>query len=164
MKEVDIPTLIRKHASGGVLIDANLLLLYVVGKYDPQRIGRFKRTRQFSVEDFQRLGRFLYPFHRRFTTPCILTEVSNLASQLAEPGRSQCLRMLAREIALLDERYKPSSELAADELFADIGLTDCSIRHAANANLLVLTDDYKLANRFLWLDLAAVNFTPLRSW
>ncbi len=160
----DIPSLIERYASRGVLVDTNLLLLYVVGRTNSARIERFKRTKQFTAEDFQTLGRFLHSFHRRLTTPCVLTEVSNFASQLGEPERSRCLETLGREIESLEEHYEPSFTLAGDELFREVGLTDCSIRRLAEKNLLVLTDDYKLANRLHSLDLAAINFNHLRRW
>ena len=162
--EDDIAALIEQYASRGVLVDANLLLLYVVGRMNPARIERFKRTMQYRIEDFELLCRFLHQFHRRFTTPSVLTEVSNLASQMREPERTRCLIILGEEIARLDEQYEPSSTLAMDELFRKVGLTDCSIRRLAGTNLLVLTDDYKLANRLRTLNVVALNLNHLRSW
>lgn len=41
-------------ATGGrrVFLDANVLLLLYIGSFDPALIGQFKRTRQYTVEDF----------------------------------------------------------------------------------------------------------------
>ena len=43
---LDVRELIRKHRGGGLIVDTNLLLLYLVGKTNPSRISKFKRTRQ----------------------------------------------------------------------------------------------------------------------
>lgn len=162
--DADVPALVRQYASQGLLVDANILLLFVVGTSNPARIEKFKRTRQFRVEDYRLLGSFLAHFRRRVTTPCVLTEVSNLVSQLGDPDRRRCLETLGREILIVEEHYQPSATFAADELFSEIGLTDCSIRYLANAKFLVLTDDYRLTNRLHSLELPAVNFNHLRSF
>ena len=160
----NIDELIRHHASKGVIVDTNILLLFIVGAFDPKRIPIFKRTHQFQIADFDLLVRLLDEFHRRVTTPSILTETSNFLSQLKEPAREQCLHLLAEVIGKLDERYVASEELAAEDIFPSIGLTDTSIQKAANDGLLVLTDDYRLANQLESRDLAAINFNHIRAW
>ena len=40
--------LIEKYASRGVLVDTNILLLFVVGAFDRELIPRFKRTSHFA--------------------------------------------------------------------------------------------------------------------
>lgn len=160
--EVDIGDLIRDHQLTGVLIDTNILLLHVVGSADRKRISKFKRTKQFTIGDFDLLQKLLACFSRRVTTPSVLTEVSNFASQLEEPGRANCLNRLAEEIQTLEEQFEPSSELADDEDFCKIGLTDTSIKSVARNHLLVLTDDYQLANRLEFMGTKVLNFNYIR--
>jgi hypothetical protein len=76
--------LISLYRRKGLLVDSNLLLLYFVGAYDPERISTFKGTysRGFSEDDFNLLFRLIALFEKIVTTPNILTEVSNLSSQL----------------------------------------------------------------------------------
>ena len=76
--------LLVRYRSRGVLVDTNLLLLYFVGLYNPSLIPQFKRTRIFTVNDFDVLQNFIALFSKVVTTPDILTEVSNLSNQLAE--------------------------------------------------------------------------------
>jgi len=64
--------LLGLYAKRGVLIDANILLLYLIGSYDRSLISRFKRTRQFTVEDYATLLLLLHPFEAVITTPNIL--------------------------------------------------------------------------------------------
>lgn len=71
--------LIHQYSRQGVIVDTNVLLLFFVGKYEPLLIAKHKRTRQYSIEDFQILEKFLKLFQNRIiTTPNILTEASNL--------------------------------------------------------------------------------------
>lgn len=72
------------YRRAGVLMDTNLLLLYLVGAFDPEEVPRFKRTSQFTPADFALLVRFLELFQRIVTTPHVLTEAGNLAGQLAD--------------------------------------------------------------------------------
>ncbi len=70
--------LVERYRSRGVLVDSNVLLLYFVGAYQRQLVPRFKRTAQFTVEDYDLLVHFLSNFRRIVTTPNILTEVNGL--------------------------------------------------------------------------------------
>src|SRR5690349_21025753 len=72
--------LIDKHRADGLLMDANLLVLYLVGRTNKGRIPTFKRTQQYTIEDFELLDLLAASFQRLVTTPHVLTEVSNLAA------------------------------------------------------------------------------------
>lgn len=163
MMDIDLGDVIVRYASRGILIDTNILLMFAVGCTDRRQIPKFKRTRQFRPEDFDLLSVFLSRFNRKVTTPSVLTEVSNLAGQLSEPLRTRCFRRLSEEIQLLEEHYDRSASIAENDLFVAIGLTDCAIRLAAEDRYLVLTDDYRLANRLDHLRIDAVNFNYLRA-
>jgi len=39
--------------SKGLLVDTNLLLLYIVGSLNPEKIARHKRTDKFTIEDYK---------------------------------------------------------------------------------------------------------------
>ena len=96
-----------------VLVDANLMLVFVVGSYEPLYVSKHKNTRGYSSEDFYLLRELLAQTHARITTPHILTEVSNLLAQSEGPvkrsyypgteeahtnptrQRGECLRALA---------------------------------------------------------------------
>ena len=72
-----INELVSRYQNKGLLIDTNLLLLYFIGNYDPNRIPGFKRTMAFTVDEFWLLIGFLGVFDKLVTTPNVLTEVSN---------------------------------------------------------------------------------------
>ena len=76
---LDAASLIEKDRSRGALIDANLLVLYLVGKTNKRRIRDFKPCDVFEIEDFDLLEQLVAYLGKPITTPHILTEVSNLA-------------------------------------------------------------------------------------
>jgi hypothetical protein len=69
-----------------ILVDTNLLLLLFLGTVNPARISKFKRTQQFSDQDFYLLVSFLSGFDKVVTTPHILKEVSNFGGHGGFPG------------------------------------------------------------------------------
>jgi hypothetical protein len=73
--------LIKQHQSKGVLVDTNLLVLYLVGKVNRKRIPSFKRTQTYTVEDFDLLAHLMAWFGKLVTTPHILTHLLHFAKQ-----------------------------------------------------------------------------------
>lgn len=154
--------LIDKYRPKGILVDTNLLLLYFVGKFDSRRITTFKRTSQFTPEDFQLLNRLLGQFARIVTTPNVLAEVNSLSGQWGEPARSKYFLRFADEIEALEEEYVESRVAGREQLFARFGLTDTAIALVARDRFLVLTDDLKLALLLEYRGMAVLNFNHIR--
>ena len=73
----------------GVFIDANLLVLLIVGSVGEELIARHRRLQQFMPEDYRSLHNLLDQVDQIFVTPNTLTETSNLLAQHGEPERSR---------------------------------------------------------------------------
>lgn len=160
-------SLIRLYHQKGIIIDTNILLLLLVGSVNQKRIVQFKRTQQFTPEDYQLLLRIISKFTNIVTTPNILTEVNSLANQLGEPERSECFALFAQfvqDVTLLNESYIKSVDAVNAEKFIKFGLTDCGILTLARDSYLILTDDFKLANYLLSLGIDVINFNNLRDF
>lgn len=155
-------TLFARYQKAGILVDTNILLLYAVGLANKKRIPLFKRTRQFSIEDFDLLDQILRTFQKVVTTPNILTEVNSLANQLGEPERSQCLGLFTKIICQLEEQHHPSRHIAQFSEFQKFGLTDCSILNLSRDGYLVLTDDFRLSAYLHSQGIDTINFNHLR--
>jgi hypothetical protein len=158
---LDAVGLIEKHQSKGALIDANLLLLYVVGKTNRRRLCDFKPCDVFETDDFELLERLVAYLGKVITTPHVLTEVSNLA-KLHGRELSAFRERYKVMVEEMDEFYDESRAVVADTAFMRLGLTDAAIAMLGRRNLLVLTADLQL-----WLTLQqrgvdAVNFNHLR--
>lgn len=149
---------IERYHGKGVLVDANLLLLYFVGRYDRDRIARFKRTNKYSVEAFDVLARFLCLFSTVVTTPNILTEVSNLSKKQLPPDYYDEFK---QQLLVMEERYVPSRSVHQSEHFQQFGLTDSIIVELARNQYLVLTDDLDLFTLLLRHNIDVVNFNHI---
>lgn len=132
--------ILRKYRKKGILIDTNLLLLYIVGSLNPQLIPNFKRTSIYSIQDFQILSKVIEFCEVTVTTPHILTEVSNFIGK-----RIEIHRALGKYIAIGNEHFVESALLAKSELFVKFGLTDSGIFEGSKDGYLILTDDGPLA-------------------
>ena len=164
MKDL-IASLIRRYCQKGVLIDTNILLLFLIGSVNQERITQFNRTQQFIPEDYELLLAFITKFQKLVTTPNILTEVNSLANQVGEPERSQCFAIFAqfaKNVALLDEYYIKSLDAVNTEKFVKFGLTDSGILTLSKAKYLVLTDDLKLASYLQSVEVDVINFNNIR--
>jgi hypothetical protein len=159
----NINELIGSYQTKGLLVDTNLLLLYFVGAYDPERIPRFKRTMAFTVDEFLLLSMFFEIFETIITTPNILTEVSNLSGQLPTNLRSFFWEDFAGRMSGLQESYTPSTTISASAHFTKFGLTDSGIVGLVKNKYLVLTDDLKLFGYLQNLGIDVINFNHIRA-
>lgn len=160
MSEID--QLAQRYKQTGIFVDTNILLLYFIGAFDQNLIPKFKRTRQFIVEDHTILVRILSFFDKVVTTPNILTEVSNLSGQLGEPVRSEYFKKLSSDITLLEEEYVASQDVGDMQEFVRFGLTDAGVIYLTRGKYLVLTDDFRLSQYLQSTGVDTINFNHIR--
>src|SRR3954449_12972083 len=106
---LDEQELLAGYAGKGLLLDANLLLLLVVGIADRKQAAKFKRLSMFAPEDFDLLVQVVASFRRLYVTPNVATEVSNLAGALTGEARRSCFRALAESLRAAVEIVVPSA-------------------------------------------------------
>lgn len=158
---------IQQYASRGVLIDTNLLLMYLVGLYDRGYVAQFKRTRKYTAEDFDIVQRFVCPFHRRITTPHVLSELTNLSKGLSDQRAAGFFGTLVQVLRGATEIHVEKDRILADRKLPRFGFTDLSLVEAARElGCLVLTDDFPAWGLLMREKCAAINFNHLRqsSW
>jgi len=158
-----VPNLIQKHRSAGLLVDTNLLLLYLIGKTNPNRISNLKRTDKYSIKDFELLASFMANLRSLAVTPHILTEVSNLGN-LQGKERAEFRSWFARIIEQATEYCDESRLVVKDEriLFDRLGLTDAAIVALGRHSFLFLTDDLELYITLAKRGVETINFSHLR--
>ena len=159
--------LFARHAGKSVLLDSNLLLVFLAGSLDISLFGRFKRVSAYTLKDYELLVRLLSSFTILLTTPHILTEVSNLANSLPEWLKPDWHRNIATLIASqqetpgLRERWTPAAELAKMPEFAAFGITDAALTNLSS-EALVVTEDYRLSGVLRSQGVPVLNFSDLR--
>lgn len=154
--------LIGRYRNAGVLVDSNLLVLYLVGAYDPRQLGRHSRTEQFAPEDFYVLLAFLQHFERIVTTPHVLAETSNLMGQLTGRVRAECFALLANSVALMHEHHTLATTIVVNPAFTQFGITDAALSDASPDTYLVLTDDLPLFGYLSNRGVDVLNFNNIR--
>jgi hypothetical protein len=159
---LDALALMNKHRSKGVLVDSNLLVLYLVGSVNKRRIVDFKRTQNFTIEDFDLLLRLLDGFGKLITTPHVLSQVSDLTDL---PGKELLTvrSLFSSLVERAEESYDDSRGLITHDLFSRLGLTDAAIATVCSKGILVLTTDLELQLALQERGADALNFNHVRS-
>jgi hypothetical protein len=137
----------EKHRSKGLLLDTNVLMLYLAGLTNRDLIKTFKPISSYHYlqNDFDRISDIVSFFTRLATTPHILTEVSNHSDKLKGADRLNFCKVIQLFTAKSDEYCPPSKELSQREYFPKFGLTDTAISEIAPGKFFVLTTDFELA-------------------
>jgi hypothetical protein len=143
------------------ILDSNLLLLDWCAGFDDTLIRSFKRLSSFERLDAVLLSEVMKLFPSVWTTPHILTEVSNLTTSLPSWRKDDWCRFYSEKVRLLPEIYAPSSEIVSDLSAIRFGLTDTALVRLA-ATHVVLTIDWPLSNLLESRKLLVINFTHLR--
>ena len=148
----------------GFFIDANLLVLLVVGRVGEEFITKHSRLQQFVVEDYRILRNLLDRVEQAFVTPNTLTETSNLLAQHGEPERSRFFDQLRFTIEDSREIQDISEVASQNREFRRLGLTDAALLEVATVETPLLTVDLDLYLAALAKDQdTAVNFRHIQN-
>jgi hypothetical protein len=145
-----------------VLLDSNLLVLWIVGTTARRYVSQHKRLRAYTEDDFDLLLRLLRPMSAIIVTPNTLTEASNLVSQIAEPARTHIALTFRALVGIIEERYVDSRRAVDQAEFPRLWLTDSGILDQLTDTQVLLTADLGLYLAALQRGHDAVNFNHLR--
>lgn len=159
----DAAYLIQKYRGRGAFLDANLLVLLLVGRVNPRRIESFKRTQNFTRHEFALLEILVESFGRPLVaTPHVLSQVSDLTDLSGIEGKL-VRQLLKATIETIDEKYIAARNLVHHPAFERFGLGDASIAAACEHNLVVLTADVRLHLALEGLGHDSINFNHVRT-
>src|SRR5207249_4757432 len=124
-------------------------------------IPEFKRTQNFTIQDFDLLTRLIGWFGKLIATPHVLSQASDLADL---PGKElrEVRRLFKSVVERIQESYDPSQVLVNDPIFKRLGLTDTAIATVCSRGILVLTADVDLALEVQRRGADALNFNHVR--
>lgn len=150
--------ILRQARELRVLVDTNLLLVFAVYLRDRNLVRRFKRTAAYSADDGELLVQTCGRFAAKLACPNVWTEVSNLCSSLGPEFHMH----LATIIAAFQEYWVSSEEGSTSRYFAKFGLTDGVLHNLTKGDVVLLTDDLRLASALEKSDALVLNFNHLR--
>ena len=156
--------LVQKYRRKGILVDANLLVILLVGKLGPAHLKNCRATKSKSCtsDGYSLLVQGVTKFDTLVTTPHILTEVSNLAGRLQQPLLGEFRGMFRELVERFSEQSLASKEIARDAHFLRFGLTDTAISMIAPGRYLVLSDDLPLCGLLQKRKVDVINFNNIR--
>ncbi len=160
-----ISCLIYKYCRRGIIIDTNLMLVYIVGIYDPDYISRFKKTEKYGVEDFKCIHSVLSYFRKHIiTTPHIITELSNLSMKIQNNRLVAYFSVFKKLLKEMDEEYINKDEVLGLPLLPKLGITDLTIIEAAKRfKYLVFTDDFRATGYMRNMRIDVLNLNNIRT-
>lgn len=164
--EARLIALTNRHRERGILMDTNVLLLFLFSCFNPQMIGR-KRLAKYTNGDGELLKQYVQKFRRILTTPHVLAETSNLARQIVDGQmRTELMERLHPLFCLnRSESFKHcvvDGKTLITLQFVRLGLTDSSLAALVRRRKrLLLTDDLDLYHASV-SDGDAINFTHMR--
>ena len=138
-----INTFITKFKERDILIDTNLLILLLVGSYDEDKILSFKRTQNYTIEDYEYLKVFLARFENHLYTPNILIVITNLTDSINTEPQYLFFQHIQRVLSVFKEDIVSSDEIMQLKSFLKFGLTD-AVNCQLSDKYLILTDDLRL--------------------
>ena len=150
--------------NGVVVLDANLLVLLVVGSASRDYIGRHKRLSRYSTEDFDLLALMIGQFDEIVLLPHIVAEVSSLCRQIPNPARSAIQRAFKVLVTTATEIPVPSADGALRAEFEALGVTDACVLHLCAMSLkgvspTLITMDGALANAAHSLGYSVIDYS-----
>lgn len=149
---------------GSIAIDANLLLLLIVGLTSPSYIEKHKRLKnQYTTDDFDLLVLLISEYSPIILLPNTLTETSNLLRYIENPIKSEILQNLKLLMSHSTEMFISSVIAATRVEFLELGLTDAVLLEFISTKYqgfspTLLTVDLKLAIKAEMLGYSVVNF------
>lgn len=146
-----------------LLVDTNLLVLWIIGSVSRDEIARNRRTSKYDARDFLLLTSYMGQYQEFVITPHIAAETSNLVSSLTGKSLFQARAILAAGLRAWNEVYVESVNAAELPQYIFLGLTDAAVLLAAQNAAEVITDDFDLYRELLNLRLKVTNFTHLKT-
>jgi hypothetical protein len=160
--------LFKRHAGKSILLDSNLLLVFLSGAMGASFFSKFKRvSNNYKMEDYELLLRLLKSFTVLSTTPHVLTEVSNLAQGLTGTYRrvwdANFIALVRSEKTWIGvrEKWTSAAELSERAEFSPFGITDTALTQLSS-EALVVTEDHRLSGFLKSRDIPVLDFGDLR--
>lgn len=151
-----------------VILDANLLLLFLVGACDTAFIAQHKCTQKYTKDDYALLLNILRYFKSEIViTPHILAEVSDLSRRdITGPRLTHYITRMVERLKTYKEEHVTLERLLESKihLIASYGFPDMSIIEGAKTlGAAVITDDYALSAYAITCKIPSVSFSALRA-
>lgn len=145
-----------------LILDTNLLVLFVVGTTNVSYISKHKRLSAFDDTDYILLNDIVAKFDKLIFNPNVLSETSNILRQIGEPIKAELMTVLKRMIHIIDERGIESRTATERNEYLRLGLTDSVLLELANSGASLLTADLGLYLAALSSGYSVANYNHIK--
>lgn len=149
----------------GLIVDTNVMLLFIVGKYDLDYIENFpfKRTARYSKEDFEKLRNVFSHFKKIIITPHILTELFHLSKKAHGYKIEEYFNVFISILLQFNEINVDKNIILKTPNLHKFGITDLAILSLArDKRYLVFTDDNKLSGLLKSKNIDSISIDVMR--
>lgn len=136
-----------------VLLDANLLTMYLVAQLGDGEVEKFSRTRAYTTADAKILDKTLLGFKSIITTAQVLTETANLLDWFTGKKRQVLFGYLSQFVVTVDEKYLSAKQIILSPAFIKLGLSDAALFDICHLDKCVNKPLYKYFRK--WVKLIA---------
>lgn len=140
--------IIARKKFDGLIVDTNVMLLFIVGNYDKDYIKHFpfRRTARYSERDFEILLNVFNRFKKIVITPHTLTELSNLSEKVHCYKIEEYFNVFISVLLQFNELNVDKNIILKSPNLYKFGVADFAIWSIArDKKYLVFTDDSKLS-------------------
>lgn len=127
-----------------ITFDTNIFILLVVGSIGKEHISLFKRTKEFTVEQYEFLQTLLLQQNQFVISSHVITEASNLLESFSFRKQPIGLIQLKEFINNSVELYSEATQLVQNNSYLKFGLSDASIEELCKKEVVVFTVDLPL--------------------
>lgn len=147
-----------------LLLDTNVLLVYLVGLYNPSLISTFEKTSSYDEQSFNMIKHIVHYHKTLIVNSYIATEISNLSSQFHSKNIDEYYVRLVNYFSSVNENTFSLKYLCSNtSAIIKFGFTDVSILELASKNsVTVLSDDWALVTEGISKNLNFINFRNLQ--
>lgn len=129
-----------------VLVDSNVLVLFLAGKINAGRIGQYCRNNLYGKDDYEYLVTLIGAYDRIVTCPNVLTEVDNLLNGITGDDKYEYLKLTKAIYQSSIEKYIASLQASQNSYFDDLGLADSVVLLMAQECDLLISADSRLCD------------------
>lgn len=147
-----------------VLLDTNLLILFIVGGTNPAYIRSHKNCNRFSHNDYDILLQHIAVSAGLVTTAQILSETANLLRQVADPIRSEVSAFFKLFVMTTRELQPPAVAAVSDPAYLWLGFNDAAILTCLGSDRVLITGDGNLHAAAIQRSRGVLHFTELREY
>ena len=129
-----------------IAIDANALVVLIIGSIDTRLFKTHKRTSIYESEDYHLLLNVIESLDKLVVLPNVWTEVDNLLNNFKGNYKEIYVEQIIAKIQETSEKYLESINGVKHYTFYDLGLTDSLLLQVATETKKLITSDSALSD------------------